>query len=141
MLIITDVNRELEIISKESPKDNEDGDSKKNTPNGQHALWATQFYTKRMISYLSGKGLPSFSGVMISDMYNLLKRNLDCIILHIGTNEASRNTTNGLLDINQSNNKSCKVIISTLTMRVDDQKTRSVVSEVNKFLKELIYLL
>ena len=46
MLIITDVNREPEIVSKESPKDNEDGDNKKNTQNGQHAFWATQFYTK-----------------------------------------------------------------------------------------------
>ena len=74
---------------------------------------------------------------MISDMDNLLKRNPDHIILHIATNEVSRNTTNELLDKIQRNNKTCEVIISTLTMRVDDQKSRSVVSEVNKFLKEL----
>ena len=34
-------------------------------------------------------------------------------------------------------NKSCKVIISTITMRVDDQKCRLVVRKVNDFLKEL----
>ena len=74
---------------------------------------------------------------MIIDMDNLLKRNPDYMILHIATNEVSRNTTNELLDKIQRNNKTCEVIISTLTMRVDDQKSRSVVSEVNKFLKEL----
>ena len=34
-------------------------------------------------------------------------------------------------------NKSCKVIISTIAMRVDDQKCRLVVRKVNDFLKEL----
>lgn len=34
-------------------------------------------------------------------------------------------------------NKSCKVIILTITMRVDDQKCRLVVRKVNDFLKEL----
>ena len=39
---------------------------------------------------------------MISDMYNflkpILKRNLDYIILQVGTNDASKNTVNELLD-------------------------------------------
>ena len=81
---------------------------------------------------------------MISDMCNLLKavlkHNHDYIILHIDTNNASWNTTNELLDkilalksFVTNNNKNCKVIISTLTMHVDDQKCGSVVSEVNPF--------
>ena len=93
-----------------------------------------------------------FSGAKISHMYDLLKPILNCnpnyIILHVGGNDASRSTANELLDrilalknFVTSNNKNCKVIISTLTMRVYDQKCGSRVSEVNEFLKNLIYLL
>ena len=89
-------------------------------------------------------------GSMISDMYDLFKpileRNPDYIILHIGTNNASKNTANELLDkilalksLVASNSQNFKVIISTLTMRVDDQKCRSVVTEVKEFLKNLIF--
>ena len=43
-----------------------------------------------------------FSGAMISDMYNhlnlILRHNPDYIILHVGTNDASRNTANELLN-------------------------------------------
>ena len=89
-------------------------------------------------------------GSMISDMYDLFKpileRNPDYIILHIGTNNASKNTANERLDkilalksLVASNSQNFKVIISTLTMRVDDQKCRSVVIEVKEFLKNLIF--
>ena len=89
-------------------------------------------------------------GSMISDMYDLFKpileRNPDYIILHIGTNNASKNTANELLvkilalkSLVASNSQNFKVIISTLTMRVDDQKCRSVVIEVKEFLKNLIF--
>ena len=89
-------------------------------------------------------------GSMISDMYDLFKpileRNPDYIILHIGTNNASKNTANEPLDkilalksLVASNSQNFKVIISTLTMRVDDQKCRSVVIEVKEFLKNLIF--
>ena len=89
-------------------------------------------------------------GSMISDMYDLFKpileRNPDYIILHIGTNNASKNTANELLDkilalksLVASSSQNFKVIISTLTMRVDDQKCRSVVIEVKEFLKNLIF--
>ena len=55
-----------------------------------------------MKSYFRGKGLRPFSGAMVSDTYDLLKpilkRNLGYIILQVGTNDASKNTANELLD-------------------------------------------
>ena len=82
-------------------------------------------------------------GSMISDMYDLFKpileRNPDYIILHIGTNNASKNKILALKSLVASNSQNFKVIISTLTMRVDDQKCRSVVIEVKEFLKNLIF--
>ena len=88
-----------------------------------------------MKSYFCGKELSRlgpFSVAVISNMYDLLKpilkRNPDYTILHIGTNDASGNTANELLDkilalksFVTSNNKNSKVIISTLTILVDDQ--------------------
>ena len=67
----------------------------------------------------------------------ILKRNSDSIILHINTNDASRNTANQLLDKILSLKSFCIVIISSLTMHVGDQKWGPMVSEVNEYLKEL----
>ena len=82
-----------------------------------------------------------FPVAMISDMNNILKlilkRNSDSIILHINTNDASRNTANQLLDKILSLKSFCIVIISSLTMHVGDQKWAPMVSEVNEYLKEL----
>ena len=75
----------------------------------------------------------SFSETMISDMYDLLKPNLkpnpDYITLHIGINDASKNTSNELLDkvlalksFVTSNYKNIKVTILTLTKPLNDQK-------------------
>ena len=85
---------------------------------------------------------------MISDMCDLskaiLKRNPDYVVLRVGRKYTSSNTANELLhkllvfkSFVTSNNKNCKVIIATLTMRVGDQKCGSAVSEVYEFLKKL----
>lgn len=122
MSIVTNGNREPEIISKESPKYSKAGDNPKEWSKGQYVLWR-----KRIVK------VRSFSEAMISDMYDLLKPNLkpnpDYIILHIGINDASKNTSNELLDkvlalksFVTSNNKNIKVTISTLSKPVNDQK-------------------
>ena len=68
---------------------------------------------------------------MINDMHDnlkpILKWNPDYIILHIGTNDAFRNTENELLvtifvlkNYKTTKNKKCKFIISTINKCVGD---------------------
>ena len=81
-------------------------------------------------------------------MYNylkpILKRHPEFLILHIGTNDTSKYTPNEIVDrvlalkrFVVSQNKECKVIVSTLTMRVDNSKNGNAVQKVNEILKEL----
>ena len=74
-----------------------------------------------------------FSGAMWSTA-SVLKRNLDYIILHIGTNDAFSNATNELFhkiwalkNFITPKSKKFKVSISMITMSVDDQNCGSVV--------------
>ena len=75
-----------------------------------------------------------FPGATITDMYDhlkpILKRHPEFLILHIGTNDTSKYTPNEIVDrvlalkrfvVSQS--KECKVIVSTLTICVDNSKT------------------
>ena len=90
-----------------------------------------------------------FPGATITDMYDhlkpILKRHPEFLILHIGTNDTSKYTPNEIADkvlalkrfVVVSQNKECKVIISTLTMRVDSSKNGNAVQKVNEILKEL----
>ena len=64
--------------------------------------------------------------------------------MHIGTNHTSKYTPNEIVDrvlalkrFVISQNKECKVIISTLTMRVDSSKNGNAVQKVTKTLKKL----
>ena len=64
--------------------------------------------------------------------------------MHTGTNDTSKYTPNEIVDkvlalkrFVLSQNKKCKVIISTLTMRVDSSKNGNAVQNVNEILKEL----
>ena len=84
-------------------------------------------------------------GATITDMYNhlkpILKRHPKFLILHIGTNGTSEYTPNeivvkvlALKIFFISQNEECKVIISTLTMRVDSSKNwNGVQKETMKF--------
>ena len=151
MSIITYINREPETISKESPKESEYGDNPKEWPKGTVCVAGDSILNRMDEKLLSRKRIVNvtpFSEAVISNMYDLLKpvlkRNPDYIILHNGANYATRNTANELLDkilalksFVTRNNKNCKAIISTITMRVDDQQCGSVVNGVNEFLKEL----
>ena len=89
-----------------------------------------------------------FLGATITDMYDhlkpILKRHPEFLILHIGTNDTSKYTPNEIVDIVLalkrfvlSQNKECKVIISTLTMCADSSKNGNAVQKVNEILKEL----
>ena len=89
-----------------------------------------------------------FPGATITDMYDhlkpILKRHPEFLILHIGTNDTSKYTPNEIVDrvlalkrFVVSQNKECKVIVSTLTMRVDNSKNGNAVQKVNEILKEL----
>ena len=75
-----------------------------------------------------------FPGATITDMYDhlkpILKRHPEFLILHIGTNDTSKYTPNEIVDrvlalkrFVVSQNKGCKVIVSILTMLVDNSKT------------------
>ena len=73
-----------------------------------------------------------------------MKKHPEFLILHIGTNDTSKYTPNEIVDrvltlkrFVISQNKECKVIISTLTMRVDSSKNGNAVQKVNKTLKKL----
>ena len=89
-----------------------------------------------------------FSGAAITDMYDhlkpILKRHPKFLILHTGTNDTSKYTPNEIVDkvlalkrFVVSQNEECKVIISTLTMCVDNSKNGNGVQKVNEILKEL----
>ena len=78
---------------------------------------------------------------MYDHLKPVLKRHPEFLILHIGTNGTSKYIPNEIVDkvlalkrFVGSQNKECKVIISTLTMRVDAGNT---VQKVNEILKEL----
>ena len=73
-------------------------------------------------------------------MYNhlkpILKRHPKFLILHIGTNGTSEYTPNEIVDkvlalkiFFISQNEECKVIISTLTMRIDSSKNGNIVQK------------
>ena len=90
-----------------------------------------------------------FLGAAITDMYDhlktILKRNPEFLILHIGTNDTSKYTPNEIVDRGfalrrfvASQNKECKVIISTLAIREDSSKNRNAVQNVNEILNSLI---
>ena len=105
MLIITDFNREPEIISKESPKESNNGDNPKEWPKGTVCVAGESVLNAMNENLLFWRKITKvrpFSGAMVRAMYDLLKpilkRNPDSIILHIGTNDASRNTTDESLD-------------------------------------------
>ena len=79
---------------------------------------------------------------MINDMYYnlkpILKLNPDYIVLHLGTDNAFRNTANELLrkmlalkNLTTTKSKNCEFIISTMNICVDDQLCDSVVSKGN----------
>ena len=89
-----------------------------------------------------------FLAATITDMYNhlkpILKRHPKFLILHIGTNGTSEYTPNeivvkvlALKIFFISQNEECKVIISTLTMRVDSSKNGNAVQKVNEILRAL----
>ena len=74
----------------------------------------------------------------------ILKRQIEWIILHIGTNNARSSSPNELSDIILAlkkfivnSNKSCNVIMPKLIMRVDSQKPGLVVSKFNRILKKV----
>ena len=89
-----------------------------------------------------------FSGAKISDIREqiptLLKRNQDVVVLHVGTNDAPKTTSNaivdGLLTLKADIMKiqpKCKVILSTPTIRSDNGKADLTIRKTNKHLKEL----
>ena len=83
---------------------------------------------------------------MYDDLKPILKRHPEFLILHIGTNDTSKYTSNEIVDkalaskrFVVSQNKECKVIISTLTIRADSSRNGNAVQKVNEILKNLIY--
>ena len=74
----------------------------------------------------------------------ILKRNPEFFILYIGTNDTSKYTPNEIVNkvlalkrFVTSQNEKCKVIISTLAMRVDSSKNGNAVQKVYEILKKL----
>ena len=86
-----------------------------------------------------------FPGEKVTDMYDHLKpiskRHPEFLILHIGISKYAPNEiVNKVLALKRlvvSQNKECKVIISTLAIRVDSSKNGNAVEKVNENLKEL----
>ena len=89
-----------------------------------------------------------FPGATITDMYDhlkpILKRHPEFLILHLGTNDASKYTPNEIIDkvlalkrFVAILNEKRKVVISALTMHVDSSKNGNAVWKVNEILKEL----
>ena len=89
-----------------------------------------------------------FPEATITDMYDhlkpILKRHPEFLILDTGNNDTSKYTPNEIFEkiialkrFVVSQNKQCKVIISTSTMRVDSSKNENAVQKVNEILKEL----
>ena len=81
---------------------------------------------------------------MYDHLKPILKRHPEVLILHIGNNDSSKYTPNEIINkvlaLNRfvvKQNKECKVIISTLTMRVDSSKNGNAVQNVNEILKDL----
>ena len=98
-----------------------------------------------MVDHWQSVRLP---GAKITDMYDhlkpILKRHPEFLILHIGTNDISKYMPNEIVHkvlalkrFVVSQNKECKVIVSTLTMRIDSSKNGNAVQKVNEILKEL----
>ena len=93
-----------------------------------------------------------FSGATRTDMYDnlkpILKRHPELLILHIGTNGTSKYPPNKILykvlslkRLIASQNEKCKIIILTLTIRVDSSKKGNAVQKLNNTLEELNILL
>ena len=73
-----------------------------------------------------------------------LEKNQDYVIVHVGTNDAVDNKSNGIFsktfklkEFIQLKVPSCKVIISTPIKRHDNKKASSVVDDVIKQLQQL----
>ena len=92
--------------------------------------------------------LKYFSGAKVSDiankMDNLLKKNLDCVVLHVGTNNAPVMPSSGILDeilsmkhhIEKVSPKT-KVVISSPIVRTDNGKAALTIKNLNQHLREL----
>ena len=85
---------------------------------------------------------------MYDHLKPILKRHPEFLILHIGTNDASKYTPNEIVDVVLalkkfvlSLNEECKVIIITLAMRINSSKDGNVVQKVNEILKQLNVIL
>ena len=91
-----------------------------------------------------------FSGAKVKDIKerlpDLLKddKNIDFVVLHVGTNDAPQSTSNeivdGLLQLKsevKKFNPESEVIISTPTTRTDNGKASYTLHKVNKHLNEL----
>ena len=91
-----------------------------------------------------------FPGATTDDMYDylkpLLKKNLDNIILHVGTNnsvnETSRDILNEMLSLKNFIEKlcpTCQVIVSNSIYRSDNKKASLTVKNVNDHLDALTH--
>jgi hypothetical protein len=89
-----------------------------------------------------------FSGAKINDIYKhldkLLERRPDIVMLHIGTNNCTQMSSNGIVDelliLKHHIEKilpDCQVILSSLTPRIDDGKATLTVKRFNQKLKQL----
>ena len=81
---------------------------------------------------------------MYDHLKPISKRHPEFLISHIGTNGSSKYTPNEIVDkvlalkrFVVSESKECKVIISTLTMRLDSARNGNAVQKVNEILKEM----
>ena len=89
-----------------------------------------------------------FPGATITDVHDhlkpIIKRRPEFFVLHIHTNDTSKYTPNEIVDkvlalkrFIVTQNKECKIIISTLTMGAESSKDENAVQKVNESLKEL----
>ena len=89
------------------------------------------------------------SGAKIQDMYehinDVVEKKPDCIILHVGTNDAKEKPSNQIVDevlafknhVEKLVSKKCEIIISSLTPRIDDGKAGYTVRRFNEHLNQL----
>ena len=109
-----------------------------------------------MLRYIDETRLPrkfnvkvrSFPDAKTDDMFHclvtLLEKNLDCVILHVGTKDVVDRQSNDIIskifklkEFIQLKVPSCKVIISTPIKRNDNKKVSSVVDDVIQQLQQL----
>ena len=90
-----------------------------------------------------------FSGARINDMNHhlmpIIAKQLDCLILHVGTNDATTNTSRKIIDdllmLKSNISKqllNCRVIVSKPTIRIDPGKENLTLRNVNKHLETSI---